>query len=152
MRQFFCQSNFQKTSEKICSRTWFKQDPSFFTLKWNAYSLLRGRYLTGVENFGLCRYRLYPLTPSIDNSIVLDNRREFSQWSITTPDMQKSFQIVDNTAQINFLQKSVTILYYEAQLKYILKSSSNLCQEGRFQNEIYKSGGIVHIICGTITR
>ena len=42
---------------------------------------------------------------------------------------QKYFQIVDDTAEIHFLQKSVTVLYHEAQLKYILKVSSILRQE-----------------------
>ena len=65
---------------------------------------------------------LYPLSLSTDNSNVLENLREFSKWRITMSNMPKSLQIVDDTAEINFLQKSVTVLYYQAQLSYILKS------------------------------
>ena len=70
---------------------------------------------------------LYPLSLSTDNSNVLENLREFSKWRITMSNMPKSLEIVDDTAEINFLQKSVTVLYYQAQLSYILKSFIYSC-------------------------
>ena len=112
---------FSKNIWKNMSKNMVQTGSKFFYRNMKSTFFVK-RYLTGVERSDQCKYRLYPLTLCTDNSNVIDNLRGYSQRRITMPNMQTSFQIVDDTARIDFLQKLVTVLYFEAQLEYILKS------------------------------